>query len=166
MKPALHPSPPVLFGDADAQRAVRHLITRHFFGTAAAVALLAALTFVFLPGDMAPGARWSLVLAFCALGALAATSMRAGASRTEDLVALVVIVAIAVITLAVTLLDWGIAGPGIGFFGLLTCMVCAVAGLRLGLLVAGLSVLVVLVLVGRERLMRPWTWFGHDRGRQ
>ena len=47
---------------------------------------------------------------------------------------MVVIVAIGVITLAVTLLDWGIAGPGIGFFGLLTCMVCAVAGLRLGLL--------------------------------
>jgi len=146
MKPALAPSPPVLLDDADAQRAVRHIITRYFFGTAAVVALLAALVFVFLPSGIAPGARWPLVLAFAALGALAATSMRAGATRMEDLVALVVIAAIAVITLAATLLDWGIAGPGFGFFGLMTCMVCAVAGLRLGLLVAALSGLVVLSL--------------------
>ena len=91
MKPALAPSPPALIDDAAAQRAVRHVITRHFFGTAAVVALLAALVFVFLPAGIAPGARWPLVLAFCALAALAATSMRAGATRMEDLVALVVI---------------------------------------------------------------------------
>jgi hypothetical protein len=86
------------------------------------------------------------VLAFCALAALAATSMRAGATRMEDLVALVVIASIAVITLAGTLLDWGIAGPGFGFLGLMTCMVCAVAGLRLGSLVAALSAAVVVCL--------------------
>ena len=146
MKPALAPSPPALIDDTDAQRAVRYIITRHFFGTAAVVALLAALVFMVLPTGIAPGARWPLVLAFGALGALAATSMRAGANRLENMVALVVISSIAVITLAVTLLDWGIAGPGFGFFGLLTCMVCAVAGLRVGALVAGLSALVVLCL--------------------
>jgi PAS domain S-box-containing protein len=160
MKPALAPSPPVPFDDADAQRAVRHIITRYFFGTAAVVALVAALVFMFLPSGIAPGARWPLVLAFAALGALAATSMRAGATRMEDLVALVVIAAIAVITLAVTLLDWGIAGPGFGFFGLMTCMVCAVAGLRLGLLVAGLSGLVVLSLAYAQ--LRQWLPAGNS----
>jgi len=160
MKPALAPSPPVLFDDADAQRAVRHVITRYFFGTAAVVALLAALVFVFLPSGIAPGARWPLVLAFAALGALAATSMRAGITRMEDLVALVVIAAIAVITLAVTLLDWGIAGPGFGFFGLMTCMVAAVAGLRLGLLVAALSGLVVLSLAYAQ--FRQWLPAGNS----
>jgi PAS domain S-box-containing protein len=160
MKPALAPSPPVPFDDADAQRAVRYIITRYFFGTAAVVALVAALVFMFLPSGIAPGARWPLVLAFAALGALAATSMRAGATRMEDLVALVVIAAIAVITLAVTLLDWGIAGPGFGFFGLMTCMVCAVAGLRLGLLVAGLSGLVVLSLAYAQ--VRQWLPAGNS----
>ena len=58
------------------------------------------------------------------------------------------------ITLAVTLLDWGIAGPGFGFFGLMTCMVCAVAGLRLGVLVAALSALVVLSLAYAQ--YRQW----------
>jgi len=154
MKPALAPSPPALLDDAEAQRAVRDIITRYFFGTAAAVALLAALVFMFLPSGIVPGARWPLVLAFAALGALAATSMRAGATRMEDLVAMVVIAAIAVITLAVTLLDWGIAGPGFGFFGLMTCMVGAVAGLRLGLIVAGLSALVVLSLAYAQ--LRQW----------
>ena len=80
--------------------------------------------------------------------------MRAGAARMEDMVALVVIASIAVITLAVTLLDWGIAGPGFGFFGLMTCMVCAVAGLRLGVLVAALSALVVLSLAYAQ--YRQW----------
>ena len=154
MKPALAPSPPALIDDAEAQRAVRHIITRHFFATAAVVALVAALVFVFLPAGIASGARWPLVLAFCALAALAATSMRAGATRMEDLVALVVIASIAVITLAVTLLDWGITGPGFGFFGLMTCMVCAVSGLRLGGVVAALSALVVLCLAYAQ--YRQW----------
>ena len=159
MKPALAPSPPALLDDAAAQRAVRHVITRHFFGTAAGVALLAALVFLFLPNGIAPEARWSLVLAFGALGALAASSMRAGDARLGDMVALVAIAAIAAITLAVTLLDWGIAGPGFGFFGLMTCMVCAVAGLRLGLLVAGLAALVVLSLAYAQ--VRQWLPAGH-----
>jgi len=145
--------------DAEAQRAVRYIISRHFFGTATVVALLAALVFMVLPTGTTPGARWPLVLAFCALGALAAASMRAGAARTEDRVALVVIASIAVITLAVTLLDWGIAGPGIAFFGLMSCIVCAIAGPRLGVLVAGFSALVVLSLAYAQ--FRQWLPVGH-----
>jgi len=154
MKPAPALSPPAFIGDGDAQRAVRRIITRHFFGTAAVVALLAALVFTFLPSGTAPAARWPLVLAFAALGALAVSSLRAGGVRIEDMVALVVIASIAVITLAVTLLDWGIAGPGFGFFGLMTCMVCAVAGPRLGALVAALGALVVLTLAYAQ--WRQW----------
>jgi len=154
VKPALAPSPPASIDDAEAQRAVRHIVTRHFFATAAAVALLGALVLVFLPAGVAPSTRWPLVLAFAALAALAASSMRAGVARMEDLLALVVIAAIAAITLASTLLDWGIAGPGFGFFGLMTCMVCAVCGLRLGLLVAGLSAVVVLSLAFAQS--RQW----------
>ena len=154
MKPAPAPSPPALLDHDDAQRAVRHIVARYCFGTAAAVTLLAALLLGLMPGHAAPDARWLLVLAFAALGALAAISMRAGVERLEGRVALVVIAAIAVITLAVTLLDWGIAGPGIGFFGLMSCMVGAVAGLRLGLLVSGLSALVVLGLAYAQ--FRQW----------
>jgi PAS domain S-box-containing protein len=146
VKPALVPSPPVPIEDAEAQRTVRHIITRHLFGTAATVLLLAALAIVLLPEGVAPGTRAPLVLAFGALGALAALSMRAAVPRMEALVALGVIVSIGLIALAVVLLDWGIAGPGIGFFGLFACVVCAVAGARAGLLVAGLSALVVLGL--------------------
>ena len=154
MKPALAPSPPALFDRPPAQRSVRHIISRYFFGTTAAVALLVTLVFVFLPEGIVVAARWPLVLAFGALGALAAASMRAGVERMEDMVTLVVIAAIAAVTLAATLLDWGIAGPGFGFFGLMTCMVCASAGQRPGLLVAALSALVVLSLAYAQH--RQW----------
>jgi PAS domain S-box-containing protein len=154
VKPALAPSPHPLIDDADARRALRRLVTRHVFVTAAAVALLAALLFMLLPGGFAADARWPLVLAFGTLGALAAASMRAAATRLEDMVALVAIAAIAVVTLTVTLLDWGIAGPGFGFFGLMTCIVCAVAGLRMGLVVAGCSAAVVLGLAYAQ--WRQW----------
>jgi PAS domain S-box-containing protein len=140
--------------DADPQRAVRRIVSRHFFFTAAVVALLTALVVAVLPLDMAPAARWPLILSLGALGVLAALSLRAGATRSEDLVAVALIGSIAAITLAVTLLDWGIAGPGLGFFGLLTCMVAAVAGLRLGLLVAVLSAAVVLGLAYAQH--RAW----------
>jgi len=146
VKPAPAPSPLSLVDDADAQRAVRHLITRHFFATSSVVALAIALVLAVLPGGMAQGVRWPLVLAFAALAVLAGVSMRAGRSRLEDLMALVVIASIGALTLSVTLLDWGIAGPGFGFLGLLVCMVCAVAGLRAGLSAGGLSAAVVLLL--------------------
>ena len=155
MKPAPAPSPPEsIEEDADPQRAVRLIVSRHFFVTAAVVALLTALIMAVLPLDMAPTARWPLILSLGALAVLAALSLRAGATRTEDLVAVALIGSIAAITLAVTLLDWGIAGPGLGFFGLLTCMVAAVAGLRLGLLVAALSAAVVLGLAYAQH--RAW----------
>jgi PAS domain S-box-containing protein len=147
VKPALALSPPKsIEDDAAPQREGLRRIAQHFFATAATVALLLALTVAVLPLDMAPAARWPLILSFGALGVLATLSMRTGTSHIEDLLALAVIASIAVITLAATLLDWGIAGPGIGFFGLLTCLVCAVAGLRMGLLLALLSACVVLGL--------------------
>ncbi|MGL6112878.1 MAG: PAS domain S-box protein [Rubrivivax sp.] len=49
-----------------------------------------------------------------------------------------------------------LSGPGIGLFGLLTCVVCAVAGLRPGVLVAALSAAVVLGLaVAQSRQWLP-----------
>ncbi len=150
MKPASAPSTTALADDADAQRSVRRIVARHFFGTAAAVALLLALLFAFVPLGIEARARWPLSLCFGALAALALLSMRANVARIQTRVTLSAIVAILAIALAVTLLDWGIAGPGIGFFGLLTCMACAVAGLRVGLLLAALSSAVVLGLAAAQ----------------
>ena len=111
-----------------------------------APAALVALVFVFLPSGSRRPRRWPLVLAAPRWGLARIVAARRRRA-VRDLVVLVVIAAIAVITLAVTLLGWGIAGPGFGFFGLLTCLVCTVAGLRLGLLVAGLGAFVVLARV-------------------
>ncbi len=146
MKPALAPSPTALADDVDARPAVRSIVARHFFGTAAALSLLLALLLAIVPLDIGAMARWTLVLSLAALAALALLSVRASGASIEGRVTLAALSSILVITLTVTLMDWGIAGPGIGFFGLLTCVACAVAGLRVGVLMAALSTVVVLGL--------------------
>ena len=150
MKGALTPPLTASGDDADAQPAVRRIVARHFFGIAAAVALLLALLFAFAPLGIEVRARWPLTLCFGALAAMAALSMRVGAAHVELRVSVAAIASILAVALAVTLLDWGIAGPGIGFFGLLTCMTCAVAGWRVGLLTALLSAGVVLGLASAQ----------------
>jgi PAS domain S-box-containing protein len=154
VKPALPSSPAAFAGSADPQLEVRRIVARHFFGTAAAMALAAALAFLVVPAGLAPGARLPLVASFGMLGTLAAMSMRVGSRHVAYLVALVVICAIGVIAFAAALLEWGVSGPGIGFFGLLTCLVCAVGGLRLGALVAAVSSLLVLALAYAQ--YRQW----------
>jgi PAS domain S-box-containing protein len=144
--PAPTPPTPLLDLADDPLRQVRRLIARQLFAVASVVALLTAAMFAMLPAQLAKDGRWPLVLAFGALGLLAAGSMRARRRRTEDLVAIVLVAAIAAIALAATLLGWGIASPGIGFFGLLVCLVGAVAGPRWGGVAAGLSGLAVLGL--------------------
>jgi PAS domain S-box-containing protein len=144
--PAHSPPSPVLDLADDPLRQVRRLIARQLFAVASAVALLTAAMFAMLPVQLTKDGRWPLVLAFGALGLLAAGSMRASRRRTEDLVAIVLVAAIAAIALAATVLGWGIASPGIGFFGLLVCLVGAVAGPRWGGAAAGLSGLTVLGL--------------------
>jgi PAS domain S-box-containing protein len=144
--PAHPPATPVFDTAADPQREVRRLIARQMFAIAGAVALLTAGLFAFLPVGLPASGRWPLVLTFGALAALAAASMRADRRRTEDLVALVLVAAIAAIAFAATLLDWGIGSPGIGFLGLLVCLVCAVAGPRWGAVAAGLSAATVIGL--------------------
>ena len=146
MKPATAAPMNASLDDAEAEQAVQRIISRYFFGTVAAVALLTAALFAARSAGLAAQARWALVLAFLALGALAARAMHApGPARVESRVALVSVAAIAAIGLAAALLAWG-AGPGVGFFALLTCMVCAIAGQRAGVLVAVATGLVVLGL--------------------
>jgi PAS domain S-box-containing protein len=139
MKLALPRSTPHPSESDSPQREVRRTVSRHFFGTAAAVALLVALLFVVLSAGLSSGARTLLVLAFGALAALAALSMRARGPRVVDMIHVLAVVAIAIVALSTVVLEWGVSAPGIGFFGLLTCTVGAVSGLRAGAAVAALS---------------------------
>ncbi len=144
-----------LFDEAQAEQAFGHTIARYYFGTVGGVALLAAVVFGLLPAQLAPAARAELVLACGALCALCLASMGSrDHARTEARVVASGLAALATIALAAVLLDWGIAGPAVGFLGLLTCMVCALVGRRAGVLVAGLAALVVVGLAYAQQ--RQW----------
>ena len=142
------------FDDAEAELAVRRLASVYFFGTTAAVALLSAALFALAPAGLTAASRGALVLAFLALGALASAALRArNDARFEHRVAAVSVAAIATTGLASALLAWG-SGPGAGFFALLTCVVCAIAKPRTGVLVAACTTLVVLGLAYAQH--RQW----------
>ncbi|HPO20651.1 MAG TPA: PAS domain S-box protein, partial [Rubrivivax sp.] len=154
----------VWLDDAAAERSVRHIVARHFFGTATAVAWLVAALFAVVPAAVptgaASGTHWLLVLVFGALGGFAASRMRRiGKARVDRGVVLVGVTAVAAIALASALLGWGVASPGVGFLGLLSCLVCAVAGWRSGALVAGLSAGVILGLALAQQ--GQWPVAGH-----
>ena len=158
MQTDLPSPPPGLGAGADPQPEVRRLIARHFLGSSAALALLAAIVLAFLPTALAESERWLLVLSCVMLSVLAALSMRFGGRRVEDKVALVVIATIGVFALAGTLHEGGIGAPAVAFFGVVTCIVCAVSGLRLGAVVAALCAWTVLVLAYAHALDPNAAW--------
>jgi PAS domain S-box-containing protein len=131
---------------ADAQREVRRLVSHHFFGTAAAVAALVALLFVFVSAGLSTMHQALMVAAFSALALLAVSSMRTRGAHIESRVLVLSVAAVALVALSTVLLGWGINSPGMGFFGLLTCTVCAVSGIRQGAWVAALSAATVLAI--------------------
>ena len=146
-------SPP--FDDAQAEQALRRIAARYFFATVGGMALLSAIVFVLLPANLASAARWPLVVVCGGLCTLCLAAMHArDNARHEARVVAVALVAVAAIALLVTLLDGGLAGPAIGFLGLLTCMVCALAGRRAGVAVAVPAALAVLCLAYAQQ--RQW----------
>ena len=134
-EPPLPPAQPSLV--ADSQPAVRALVARGFFGAAVLIAALGALVFAFVPPGLAFEPRAAIVGAFVVFGLIAAASLRVPRERIELTMLLVVLAAIAVITAAALLLDWGLAAPGLGFIGLLVCLVCALGSRRAGFVAAG-----------------------------
>ncbi len=122
---------------------LRDRMSRTFFAVAAVTSVLVALAFVFLPVALEDQQRWSVAAACAGLALVAVLGMgtRGQAARTALLG--LAIAAMAVIGWASLLLGWGLAAPGMGFFGLFVCMIAAVSGRRMGVVAAVLAVLVV-----------------------
>ncbi len=140
---------------ADAQREVRRLVSHHFFGTAAALAALVALLFVFVSAGLSAAHQALMVAALAVLSLLAVASMRARGGRIERRVLGLSVATVAIVALSTVLLGWGVSAPGMGIFGILTCTVCAVSGMRQGAWVAALSVATVLAIAAAQHA--GWT---------
>jgi PAS domain S-box-containing protein len=140
------PPPPAQRPAASHQRAVRVLVTRWMFGTAALLGAIGALLFAFLPPDLAAPARAFIAASFAVFAVLSAAATRVPPQHTEGAMLLLVLAGVAVIGAASWLLGWGLAAPGLGFFALLVCLACALGSRRSGVVAAGFAAAVLLVL--------------------
>ncbi len=126
--------------------AVRRLVGPLYFGTAIGAALSGAAIFGLLPTPVSVATRVSLCAAFIAYALFAAWALRAsrrsGFPMNRALLAVSVIALVMSVSASVALGD-GLRNPAIAFGALVVCMLGAVAGVRHGVALAGLSALTV-----------------------
>jgi putative flippase GtrA len=123
------------FPQAERPAVVWRLIGRLFFGTACASGVAAALVLALLPTSLAGAVRAALVAVFAAFALLNVWAFRRSAAprfAVQRGLFGVAALAVGLTSLASLLLGDGIRNPALAYFGLMVCMLCAVAGLRLG----------------------------------
>ena len=122
--------------------AVRRLVGPLYFGTAIGAALAGAAIFLLLPTPVPAAVRAALCAAFLTYALFAAWAMRS--SRRSSFPMNTALLAVSVIALVMALavsvaLGDGLRSPAIAFIALVVCMLGAVAGVRHGVTLAGLS---------------------------
>ena len=126
--------------------AVRRLVGPLYFGTAIGAALAGAAIFGLLPTPVSAATRAVLCAAFIAYALFAAwalrSSRRSSFPMNKALLAVSVIALVMSVAASVALGD-GLRNPAIAFGALVVCMLGAVAGVRHGMALAGLSALSV-----------------------
>jgi len=128
-----------------------------FFGTAAAVAAISALLVATLPLGLPDDRRGWVTAAFAALALLALPGLRARRERVDAAMTALLVGATVVIAGTAVLGGWGLAAPGLAFFGLFVCMLSVAGRPSLGWWLAGLTTLAVLAV---DAALRWWPQAG------
>ncbi|MBX3605587.1 MAG: PAS domain S-box protein [Piscinibacter sp.] len=131
---------------AEPAPAVPRLIGRLFFGLAGAGGAAAALLIALLPVPLQAAPRAALALCLLAFAAGSAWAWRRSATDrfpVDRALFVVALLAVLLITTASVLLGEGLHHPALGLFGLMVCLLCAAAGARLGLGLAGGAALAI-----------------------
>ena len=154
---ALRPMPlPPVRRAMDARLGVRQLITRGFFVTAAALAGAAMLLFCVYPAQLPFERRAWLVLLFGAVAAVSLAGVRMKGDWIERAMFGVLTLATLALAAAALLLGWGLAAPGLAFYGLFVCVISAATTRRMGLAMAGVTLVALLgVAVGMQGRSGP-----------
>jgi PAS domain S-box-containing protein len=135
-----------------------------FFGSAAAVAAVSALLIATLPLGLPADRRTWIAAALAAVALLALPGLRARRDQVDLAMAAFLVGATLVIAVTAVLGGWGLASPGLPFFGLFVC-VLAVSGRRsLGWWLAGVTVLAVLAVDAASRWWPRAGGIGPDDG--
>jgi PAS domain S-box-containing protein len=125
---------------------VQPVVSRYLFATLVLTGLLGIGIVLQSSGNL-PGLHRGLLLA--AFGGLAIGSLaclRIGARGIEPALAAMVTLAVVAIALAALLIGGGLAAPGLALFGLLACLICALARRRVALPVVGVMLAALLAI--------------------
>jgi PAS domain S-box-containing protein len=144
----LGPVPPLRPGSdlGRARATVQPMLSRYLFATLAVVGAAGALVISQLPTGLTDAQRWTLLALFVLVSAGGAVSTRASARWVEPALAVVVLCTVVALALTSLFIGWGLGGPGLALFGLLACIVCALARRRLALPVVGAMALALLAI--------------------
>jgi PAS domain S-box-containing protein len=141
---------------ADEPRRGLHTQTASaFFGTAAAVAAVSALLVATLPMGLPEERRGWVTAAFAALALLALPGLRARRRQVDAAITALLVGATAVIAWTAVVAGWGLAAPGLAFFGLFVCMLSVAVRPSLGWWLAGATALAVLAVDAAARWFVP-----------
>jgi PAS domain S-box-containing protein len=138
---------------AEPPAAVWRFVGRLFFGTACATGLAAALVLALLTTPLSPAAAFALPAACVGFALLNAWFLRRSESASfpvDNALSATALLAVALISVVAALLGDGLRNPALGFYGLMVCMLAAVAGLRRGLWLAAACTASVTGLAGLQ----------------
>ena len=128
--------------DTDLPKTAGRLIGRFFFGTAGGAALAVAAILSFEPPGLAPALRSLLVGSIGCFGLLCAMAAQLSARPRFPMnmaLCAVGLVAILLTGMVSVLLGEGLRSPPLAFCGLIVCVIGAVTGVRVGLLLGAVA---------------------------
>ena len=144
----LGPMPPLRPGSdlGRARASVQPMVSRYLFATLAVMGAVGALIIGLFSTGLPEAQRWTLVTGYALITVLGALATRVSPRRIEWALAGVVTLTVLVVALSALLVGWGLGGPGLSMYGLLACLMCALARRRLALSVAALMALALLAV--------------------
>ena len=139
----LGPVPPVRPGSdlGPARASVQPVVSRYLFATLALIGAGGAIIVGQLPASLPDTHRWTLLVSFALVTLCGAVATRVPPRWVEPALAVVVAMTVVALAMASLLVGWGLGGPGLAWYGLLACIVCALARRTLSLLVVAVMAL-------------------------
>ena len=134
----------------DPSQDAREFIRRYLFGTSALVGA-AGCVLIATNGAIAAPWRTLIVLGFLAFTLFSVVAWRSPRLRSDWGMVLICIGTVLLVGGTAFAAGWGLNGPSIGFLCVTTFLMGATVNARLGLAMAGASVLMLLALAGAEQ---------------
>ena len=139
--------------ETEMRDSVTRLIGRYYFGTTGVASLVTMLILATLPAAASSELRTALLAGLVAFALLCLVAVRRSAKPAFPIVvslSAVALVSIAFVACTSLLLQDGIRNPMQGFCALIVCLISAIAGWRLGLLVGAASAATLAGLAAAE----------------